>query len=68
MVRCWKLNSNKRRRYHFHGGRDSGRNNPILFAVDTIPDMGQRVANVTSDMAAVKVVAKGEEIYGNFNG
>jgi Na+/H+-dicarboxylate symporter len=32
---------------------------PVLFAVDTIPDMGQTVANVTSDMAAVTIVEKG---------
>ena len=31
---------------------------PILFAVDTIPDMGQTAANVTADMAATAVVAK----------
>jgi proton glutamate symport protein len=31
---------------------------PVLFAVDTLPDMGQTAANVTADMAAVNMVAK----------
>ncbi len=31
---------------------------PVLFAVDTLPDMGQTAANVTADMAAVSMVAK----------
>jgi Na+/H+-dicarboxylate symporter len=34
---------------------------PILFAVDTIPDMGQTVTNVTADMAAASMVAKNTE-------
>ena len=34
---------------------------PVLFAVDTIPDMAQTVTNVTSDMAAVKIVEKGHQ-------
>ena len=31
---------------------------PVLFAVDTIPDMGVTTANVTADMAATSMVAK----------
>jgi proton glutamate symport protein len=31
---------------------------PILFAMDTIPDMGATIANVTADMAAVAIIGK----------
>lgn len=34
---------------------------PVLFAVDTIPDMGVTVVNVTADMAATDIVAKNSE-------
>jgi Na+/H+-dicarboxylate symporter len=34
---------------------------PVLFAVDTIPDMGVTTANVTADMAATSMVAKNTE-------
>jgi proton glutamate symport protein len=33
---------------------------PVLFAVDTLPDMAQTAVNVTSDMAAVKIIEKGQ--------
>ncbi|HUP13685.1 MAG TPA: cation:dicarboxylase symporter family transporter, partial [Niastella sp.] len=32
---------------------------PILFAMDTIPDMADTAANVTADMAAVAIIANG---------
>ena len=35
---------------------------PILFAIDTIPDMGLTVVNVTGDMAAVAIIGKDEHV------
>jgi Na+/H+-dicarboxylate symporter len=32
---------------------------PILFAMDTIPDIGVTATNVTADMAAVTIIGKG---------
>lgn len=34
---------------------------PVLFALDTLPDMGNTVANVTADLSAVTIVAEGKE-------
>lgn len=35
---------------------------PILFAMDTIPDMGATVTNVTADLAAVNIIGKEDDL------